>query len=152
MKKTLAVIALVIILALSFSSSVFADKGNGNPPVSETGPISLSPPENIGGVLVGVEGTGTLTMHINKPPSGHALEESWFEVTSFTGVVTLNGLPLNVSASNVKVNIHNGTMAHQPIITIRFAEPTPLSIPGILNPGLYSIIQMLGWGNIIHAS
>ena len=173
MKKALAIIGIVTLLSMVFSLPVAAaspDRANGPP---ETMDLTLPFTENISGVQVTICGgtasganpfsaaSGTFIAHILKPASATALEESWFEVTSFTGWVILSvppafpPPPAAVIAAHyysfdgrIKVMVHNGTQTNQPIISIRSSEP--VYVP-FLNAE-YSNIQMLGWGNIIRAS
>jgi len=160
MKKILVTIALVMCLLFTFSMPVAAANG---PPLSVSGDISLS--EEIGGMLIticggtpslpipGTSATGTFTGHILRPESSVALEESWFEVTSFSGWIIIGPLTSPMAAhyysfeGNIKVLVHNGTQKNQPVISIRSSEP--IFVP-ILNASA-SNIQMVGWGNIVHA-
>jgi hypothetical protein len=160
MKKILVAIAIVMCLLLIFSMPVMAAKG---PPVSVSGNISLS--EEIGGMLIticggtpslpilGAPATGTFTGHILRPASSVALEESWFKVTTFSGWIIIGPLASPMAAhyysfeGTIKVLVHNGTQTNQPVISIRSSEP--IFVP-ILNASA-SNIQMVGWGNIVHA-
>ena len=153
MKKVLAIIGIITMLSLFLGLPVAASGSNGNPPVEVTVPppgMIVLDNENIGGVNVSVFGFGIYKSHINKPASNRALEESWFEVTSFTGYISLNGVPMPVSASDVKVIIHAGALskANQPIITIH--SSVPINLYGLFGVGFFTDIQMVGWGNIVH--
>jgi hypothetical protein len=97
--------------------------------------------------------TGTFTGHILRPSSDVALEESWFEVTAFRGWIIIGPLSSPMAAhyysfeGSIKVLVHNGMQKNQPIISIRSSEP--IFVP-LLN-ATASNIQMVGWGNIVHA-
>ncbi|MFH1381375.1 MAG: hypothetical protein ABIH70_00585 [Chloroflexota bacterium] len=160
MKKILVAITLVLCLLLTFSMPLAAANG---PPMSVSGDIILS--EEIGGILItvcggtpnfpipGTPATGTFTGHILRPASSIALEESWFRVTAFSGWIIIGSLNSPIAAhyysfeGTIQVLVHNGTQTNQPVISIRSSEP--IFVP-ILNASA-SNIQMVGWGNIVHA-
>lgn len=173
MRKSL--ICLFLVVALSFVFAFPASAAGGTPPEKISvinGDIAFS--ENIGGVLITVCGGnppeinplpppqyipqydltlpahGSFTGHIVRP-NGLATEESWFEITEFTGYLIVGDIPFYYNLTGkVRVNIHNGTQksGFQPIISIHSSEP--IFIP-VLN-GMYSNVQMLGWNRIVNAS
>ncbi len=171
MKKALITV-LALVLALGMIIPLAAPAAAADSPqrwISVTnGPITFT--ENIGGVQITVCGgaapvpplfiptpnllvpaSGTFVGHIVKPTTNKATEESWFEVTQFTGYIILGSAPFYFNfAGDIKVNIHNGTQPNQPIITLRSADPVPLFVPDILPAGLYQNIQMMGW-KVVHA-
>jgi hypothetical protein len=157
-RKILAVIGLVALLCLAVGGPVAAAPAGG-PPFTGSGAILLN--ENIGGMLIQISGSpvynplvpafGTFTGHIVRP-DGKSTEDSWFEVTEFSGYIIINSAPIPCNlVGDLKVIIHNGGQPNQPIISIRSSDP--IFVPGLsqLPTDLYSNVQMLGWFNFVHA-
>lgn len=150
MKRFLAIV-LTIVLSLAFAAPVAAD-APGGPPVSVTGPIDFF--EVIGGIPISIVGVGSFTAHIVKlDTSGEnpAIEESWFRVAQFTGVISVFGLPpIPYEIADVRITVHAGTQPSQPIFTVRSSEPFLLPLPPPFGPGPFTMVQMVG-GEIIFA-
>jgi hypothetical protein len=151
-------IAVVLCLVLVGSMGVPATAKAGGPPFSSTNILldeilylpGLVP--TIDYIPVHIEGTGNFTGHVVKPTSEGVMENSWFELTAFTGQVILfygtpyeSIIPYDYNGM-LKIDIHLGTQPSKPNITIK--SSVPIFIP-IIN-AWYTDIKIVG-GKVIFA-
>jgi hypothetical protein len=150
--KMLITVFLAICLVLAFAVPASAAK-----PITQTynDEIILAETIMVGGVAVPilVHGSGTITNHVVKTPASS--EESWFEISSFSGYMFIGPYgPQFMGLADVKVTFHSGNgRGQQPLITIRSSTPIVIPEPFATMFGLhdtYTKIQMVG-GKIIYA-
>jgi hypothetical protein len=156
-KKILIAIALCLVLVCAMGVPAMAKAGG--PPFSSTNILLdeiLYMPGLVPGVNyipVHIEGTGNFTGHVVKPTSEGVMENSWFELTSFTGeVVLFYGIPGYETTipydynGMLKIVIHLGTQPSKPNVTIK--SSVDIYIP-IINKA-YTDIKIVG-GKVIFA-
>jgi hypothetical protein len=157
MKRIL--IAVILCLVLVGAMGIPAMAKAGGPPFSSTN-ILLDELLYMPGLVLGydyipvhVEGKGYYTGHVVKPTSTGVMENSWFELTSFTGqVILFYGTILQQPPipyaydGELKIQIHLGTQPSKPNISIK--SSVPVFIP-IIN-AWYTDIKIVG-GKVIFA-